>query len=139
MSSSEFPFISVMFGVIMGMGVVYILMALAIIIRVGTQQVKIYWLHVSWIIFMLLLHFHIWWGLWDLQKITSWNYFNYLFLLAGPVLLFVAVTIIIPDIQQSKKIDLQQFYFKNSTKFFLTLRISCCMGGITISGFFWTD
>ena len=112
----------VMFSVNMGIREVSILMALAIIIRVGTQQVQIFTGNMfSGSIFMLLLHFHIWWGLWDLQKIRLWNYFNYVFLLAGPVLLFVAVTIIIPDIQQSKKIDLQQFYFENSSKFFLNL------------------
>jgi hypothetical protein len=78
MSSSEFPFISVMFALIMGMGVVYILMAIAAIIRWGHKQVTPYWLHMAWIIFMLLLHFHVWWSLWDLQGVKSWHYFSYL-------------------------------------------------------------
>ena len=136
MRSSEFPFISVMFAVIMGMGVVYILMAIAAIIRWGHQQITPYWLHLSWIIFMLLLHFHVWWGLWDLQSVESWHYFSYLYLLSGPVLLFVAVSIIIPDIQQSEKIDLRQFYFDHSTRFFLTLTLAVIWGLLLYPVFF---
>lgn len=128
MTPMEFPFISVMFAVIMGMGVVYILIAIASIVRGYRQIFKPYWLHVAWIIFLLLLHFHVWWGLWDFQQITSWNYFTYLLLLSGPVLLFVAVAIIIPESQQSGNIDLQQFYFQSNSKFFLTLAFTVIWG-----------
>jgi hypothetical protein len=128
MTSMEFPFISVMFAVIMGMGVVYILIAIATIVRGYHRTITPYWLHLAWIIFLLLLHFHVWWGLWDFQQITNWNYFTYLFLLSGPVLLFVAVAIIIPDDRQSGNIDLRQFYFKTNSKFFLTLTFAVIWG-----------
>ena len=100
----------------------------ATIIRGYRQNIKPYWLHLAWIIFLLLLHFHVWWGLWDFQQVTTWNYFSYLFLLSGPVLLFVAVAIIIPEDQQAGKIDLQEFYFKTNTKFFLTLAFAVIWG-----------
>ena len=128
MESLVFTFISVMFAVIMGMGVVYILIAIATIIRGFRQMITPYWLHLVWSIFLLLLHFHVWWGIWDLQQITSWNYFTYLFLLSGPVLLLLAAAIITPDSQPSKKIDLRQFYFKNNSKFFLTLTFAVIWG-----------
>ena len=106
----------------------YILIALATIIRGFRQIITPYWLHIAWIIFLLLLHFHVWWGLWDLQQITSWNYFTFLLLLAGPVLLFVAVAIIIPENQPINNIDLRKFYFKNNAKFFLTLSFAVIWG-----------
>ena len=62
MNTSEFPFISVMFAVIMGMGVVYILLAIASIVRGIRDKYTPYWLHIAWIVFLLLLHFHVWWG-----------------------------------------------------------------------------
>ena len=128
MISVEFPFISVMFAVIMGMGVVYILIAIATIIRGFNRTITPYWLHLAWIVFLLLLHFHVWWGLWDFQQITSWNYFTYLFLLSGPVLLFVAVAIILPEDKQSANTDLHEFYFNNNSKFFLTLTFAVICG-----------
>jgi len=128
MTSMEFPFISVMFAVIMGMGVVYILIAIAKIIHGYRQDISPYWLHLAWIIFLLLLHFHVWWGLWDFQEVTSWNYFTYLLLLSGPVLLFVAVAIIIPEDKQQGKVNLRQFYFKTNVKFFLTLALAVIWG-----------
>ena len=94
MSTSDFSFILVMFAVIMGMGVVYILMAISTIIRGFGNGIKTYWLHTTWVFFLLLLHFHVWWGLWDFQDITEWNYFTYLFLLSGPILLFLSASIL---------------------------------------------
>jgi hypothetical protein len=138
MKSLEFPFISVMFAVIMGMGVVYILMAIAAIVRGFRRMMKLYWLHVAWIIFLLLLHFHVWWGLWDLQQTASWNYFTYLFLLAGPVLLVLAAAILIPDSHRPKDIDLRQFYFENNRKFFLTMTFAVIWGLSLYPVFFGT-
>ena len=128
MTSMEFPFISVMFAVIMGMGVVYILMAVASIVRGFHGTITPYWLHIAWIIFLLLLHFHVWWGLWDFQQVKSWNYLTYLLLLAGPVLLFVAAAIIIPEDRPSGNVDLQEYYYANSSKFFLTLSLAVIWG-----------
>lgn len=124
----EFPFITVMFAVIMGMGVVYILVAIATIIRGFRNRIIPYWLHMAWILFLLLLHFHVWWGLWDFQEVSSWNYFKYLLLLSGPVLLFVAAAIIIPEENTKNTINLQKFYFNNNTKFFLTLSFAVIWG-----------
>jgi len=117
-----------MFAVIMGMGVVYILMAIASIVRGISNKYKLYWLHLAWVFFLLLLHFHVWWGLWDFQEVTAWNYFKYLFFLSGPVLLFWSVALIIPDDRQSVENDLKQFYYKNSSKFFLTLSLAVVWG-----------
>jgi len=128
MSSSEFPFISVMFAVIMGMGVVYILMAIALIVRGLGTRYTLYWLHLAWVIFLLLLHFHVWWGLWDFQQVTSWNYFSYLFFLSGPVLLFWSVAMIIPDDRKSENIKLKEFYYEHSSKFFIALSLAVIWG-----------
>jgi hypothetical protein len=125
-----------MFGVIMGMGVVYILMAIAAIVRGFRSKITLYWLHLSWILFLLLLHFHVWWGLWDFQQITSWNYFSYLFLLTGPVLLFLSVSVIIPENPKSEKIDLREFYFRNNSKFFLVLTATVIWGLLLYPVFF---
>ena len=128
MNSMEFPFVTVMFAVIMGMGVVYLLVAVASMIRGYRKMFTVYWLHLAWIACLLLLHFHVWWGVWDLQEVSSWNYFGYLLLLSGPILLFVAVAIIIPEENIKNSIDLRQFYFNNNTKFFLTLTFAVIWG-----------
>lgn len=136
MNSSEFPFISVMFAVIMGMGVVYLLMAIATIVRGIGHEIKTYWLHTAWVLFMLLLHFHVWWSLWEFQQVEVWNYFTYLFLLSGPVLLFWSAALIIPEDKKHDKIDLKQYYFQNKSKFFLTLSLAVVWGMLLYPVFF---
>ena len=136
MNTSEFPFISVMFAVIMGMGVVYLLMAIATIVRGIGREIKTYWLHTAWVLFLLLLHFHVWWGLWEFQQVEVWNYFTYLFILSGPVLLFWSAALIIPEDKKHDKIDLKQYYFQNKSKFFLTLSLAVVWGMLLYPVFF---
>lgn len=136
MNTSEFPFISVMFAVIMGMGVVYLLMAIATIVRGIGHGIKTYWLHITWVLFLLLLHFHVWWSLWELQQVEVWNYFTYLFLLSGPVLLFWSAALIIPEDKKHAKIDLRQYYFQYHSKFFLTLSLAVVWGMLLFPVFF---
>lgn len=136
MNNFEFTFISVMFGVIMGMGVVYILIAIAEIIRGFGSEIKPYWLHTAWVFFLLLLHFHVWWGLWDFQNITEWNYFTYLFLLTGPILLFISAALIIPEDRNTSQINLKEYYYKNNSNFFVTLSLTVIWGMLLYPIFF---
>jgi len=136
MNSSEFPFISVMFAVIMGMGVVYLLIAIAAIVRGIEREIKTYWLHTAWVLFLLLLHFHVWWSLWEFQQVEAWNYFSYLFLLSGPVLLFWSAALIIPEDRNPRNIDLKHFYSENNSKFFLMLSFAVVWGMLLYPIFF---
>ncbi|KPK28932.1 MAG: hypothetical protein AMJ61_00010 [Desulfobacterales bacterium SG8_35_2] len=124
-----------MFAVIMGMGIVHLMIAIAALLQ-NELNVKIYWVHAAWLFFLLLLHFHVWWGFWDFRLVNSWNYFTYLFMLLGPVALFLAVKILIPEASQQEKLDMREFYYRVHRQFYTTMALAVLWGIMIYPVFF---
>ncbi len=61
MTVSAFPFLAVMFAVLLGMGVVRLITAVGEMVK-HRAQVRPYWLHGAWLSLLLLLYFHVWWS-----------------------------------------------------------------------------
>ena len=127
MNLPVFPFLAVMFAVLMGMGVVRLIMASAVLVR-GDEKIKPYWLHGAWLFFMLLIYLHVWWSMWDFRQVESWNYFSYIFLLSGPVILFLATNILLPELQSGNDFNFKDFYFRINRKYFLTMTFAVIWG-----------
>jgi hypothetical protein len=47
--------------------------------------------------FQFLLHILMWWSLWGVRGATDINFLMYVYLLAGPVLLYLGTSILAPD------------------------------------------
>ena len=127
MNASAFPFLAVMFAVLMGIGVVRLITAFGELIKRRTQ-IRPYWLHGAWLLLLLLLFFHVWWSFWDFRRATDWNYLTYLFLLVGPVALFTATTILIPDLGSEAAFDSRSYYFRVHRGFFVAMSVAVVWG-----------
>ena len=127
MKVSAFPFLSVMFAVLLGMGVVRLITAFGELIK-HRERVRPHWLHLAWLLLLLLLYFHVWWSFWEYREATRWNYLTYLFLLTGPVALFTAACLLIPDFSESSAVDSKSYYFSVHRGFFTAMSVAVLWG-----------
>ena len=110
--SASFVFIISLAAVVNGLGIVRWLNGLTEYIRRGERlNVKSY--HVFTLIagFQFLLHVLFWWSLWSIRGTATINFLSYLYLLLGPVFLFVGTASLIPE-PDSDHIDLRSHYFE---------------------------
>jgi len=127
MEPSVFPFLSAMFGVLVALGIARLISALASL-TTPREPIRVYWVHGAWILFVLLLYLHLWWSLWDLRAVDSWNYFKYLFLLLGPAALYMATSLLVPNPDREEGLDSREYYFRVQRKFFTSLAIVTVWG-----------
>jgi hypothetical protein len=127
MGASAFPFLLVMFAVLIGMGVVRLVTAIAMFLRDPAVH-RFYWVHFAWLGFTLLLYLHVWWSLWEFRNSGTWTYFTYLFMLVGPIVLFVATTVLIPDPDGTTGSDGRTIYYSVHRQFFGALAVAVVWG-----------
>jgi hypothetical protein len=105
-----FTFIVALAAVINGLGVVRIVSSLADYIRQRESlSVSVYWVYLMLVLFQLLAHILLWWALVGLREIGTINFLQYLHLLLGPTLLFLATSLLIPKISDNS-VDLRIEY-----------------------------
>ena len=99
------------------------------------KKVKWHWLPLlaAWYIFLIILYN--WWDLISIEDITEWM--NILFFIAyGHLLLliYLAVSTVLPDVAEKKEVDLRNYYFENH-RYFWGLMTAVVLLSISI-GFF---
>jgi hypothetical protein len=127
MESSSFPFLAVMFAVLMGMGVVQLITALGELVK-HRRAAQPYWLHAAWLCLLLLLYFHVWWSFWEFRLVAHWTYLKYLFLLTGPVALFAATSLLAPDLREPSRFDSRRHYYAVHRAFFAVMSVAVAWG-----------
>lgn len=89
---SAFEYVTVLISIILGLGITQILTGIADLIH-KSERAKVYWPHLIWILFVLLLHIQEWWVTYELKNYQSWRLPTFLFNMAYPVNLFVLDTL----------------------------------------------
>jgi hypothetical protein len=113
--SSTFVFVISLAAVVNGLGIVRWLTGFTEYIRRRSAlQITHYWVFSLVALFQFLLHVLFWWSLWNIRGSTTINFLSYLYLLCGPVLLFVGTAILSPELDEAK-IDLRKHYFQART------------------------
>jgi hypothetical protein len=109
--SYSFVFIIALAGVVNGLGIVRWLSGFTEFLRRRSSlRVPLYWVFTLTACFQFLLHILFWWSLWGMRGTATINFLSYLYLLSGPILLFVATALLMPDIDEDE-IDLRAHYF----------------------------
>jgi len=105
-----FTFIIALAAIINGLGIVRIVSGLGEYVRYReASSISNYWTYLMLALFQLLAHVLIWWSMVGLREIDSINFLQYLYLLLGPTLLFLATSLLIPDIS-NESVDLRTEY-----------------------------
>lgn len=109
--SASFVFIITLAGVVNGLGIVRWLTGFTEYLRRRSSlRVPLYWVFTLAACFQFLLHILFWWSLWGMRGSATVNFLSYLYLLSGPILLFVATALLIPNIDEDD-FDLRAHYF----------------------------
>jgi hypothetical protein len=104
-----FAFVITLAAVVNGLGIVRWLNDFADYLRQkDTLDVKVYWVFILAAGFQFLLHILLWWTLWSIRDSGSLNFLTYLYLLTGPVLLFLGTTLLSPRFDDDKGISLRE-------------------------------
>lgn len=115
--SSTFVFIISLAAVINGLGIVRWLTGFSEIIRRRTTlQVTHYWVYSLVALFQFMLHVLFWWSLWNLRGSSTINFLSYLYLLSGPILLFIGTATLSPELDDDS-VDLRKHYFHARTTY----------------------
>jgi hypothetical protein len=118
-----FAFIITLAAVVNGLGIVRLLTSFAEYLR-RQDQLKInhYWVFNLWIVFQFLLHILLWWSLWNTRVAEEFNFLNYLYLLSGPILLYLGTSLLVPSIDDPA-IDLRQHFYGIRVPYFTVAAI----------------
>ena len=96
---ASFAFIITLAAVVNGLGIVRWLTGLAEYLRRrDSLKIEHYWVFTLFAVFQFLLHILMWWSLWGVRGVSEINFLMYVYLLAGPVLLFLGTSVLAPDI-----------------------------------------
>lgn len=123
---SSFEYVTVLISIILGLGITHILTGIADLIH-KSERVTLYWPHIIWVLFVLLLHIQEWWLLYELKNYQPWRLPTFLFIMAYPVNLFLLARLLFPFALKGKLIDLKLFYYQNYRKIFLIFSFSAIL------------
>jgi len=108
---ASFAFIITLAAVVNGLGIVRWLTALAEYLRhSNTLNLRHYWIFGLLAPFQFLLHILMWWSLWGVRGAEEINFLMYVYVLAGPVLLYLGTSVLVPSIDEDM-VDLKTHYF----------------------------
>ena len=130
--------VALMFITILSMGIGNILGSLADIFNHATcsRRGRV---HVSWIVLLLLVHFNLFWQTKEILDVENWEFGGFLLTIAGPVLLFLATSILLTDPPEGDREDLTSFFVGLGRRFFLffaLLQVWVIGVGFTLTGSF---
>ena len=111
LSQDVFAYVIALAAVVNGLGLVRLMGGVGDYLRMRRKLTLIpYWPHVISAIFQLLLHILLWWSVLGLKAAGNITFLTYLYLLAGPGLLFLATSVIVPDVS-GDSLDLRPQYY----------------------------
>ena len=113
-----FAFIIALAAVVNGLGMTRLLFGLAEYLRRrGHFEISHSGLFGAWASLQFILHILLWWQLWTVQQATTLTFLTYLYLLLGPILLFLGTSLLLPDLPEGS-LDLGEHYAEARKPFF---------------------
>ena len=88
--------VRIIIAIVTGLSVTRLLTGLARFIQHPGQE-RIYFVHLGWVLFLLLAVIHFWWFEFGLSRVDRWTFEIYFFILCYAILFFVICVILFPD------------------------------------------
>jgi len=107
-----------MFVMVLSIGIGNLLMALSGLIDHRTES-RHHWIPTSWLLLMLLQHLNLFWHTLEILETEEWRFGTFLYIVTGPILLFLALGLILPAPEAGERGDPVAQYVRVARKFFL--------------------
>lgn len=130
-----FSHLSVLISIILGLGLSHLLSRVGELFQARAahgQRVKVYWVQMTWVVIVFLAHVQLWWALflWT-ERLKSASFFDFLLVLLGPVTLFLASRIVLPDLEDTPTVDLKEYFHAIRPWFFTVLALYPIVAALT--------
>ena len=122
MEVSNSLLVAIMFVMILSIGIANILASLASKIDFSSKQTNP-GIWVSWLILLLLAHFNMFWHTIAIISIEEWAFAGFLYIVTGPILIFFATDLMLPEPSHPESSDLRAHYFTVSRRFFYIIAV----------------
>jgi multisubunit Na+/H+ antiporter MnhG subunit len=116
-----FDFLMVLVSIIIGFGMTEVLAGSARLLR-ARNNTKPYWLHTVLVLGVFITLLTMWWEAWGLQSETEWSFLGLIFMLSGPVGLYLIASLSFPD--QVEDHDFREYYYQNASLIWMVAGIS---------------
>lgn len=113
--------VAMMFVMILSIGIASILGALASIVQTPSRD--LHWLPVAWIVLLLFSHLDLFWHTVLIVAVEDWHFTGFLYMLCGPVLLFLAANVLVTESTEGESVMLLKHYLEVSPYFFALLAL----------------
>jgi hypothetical protein len=119
---SAFKHVVVPIGVVVGLGVARTMTQASHYIQ-HRERVRFSLGHALWCSVLFLWFVGLWWIAWGLRNVDAelWSFFTLIFLLLGPCLMFLAASLLLPDLPDVGELDLGARLEALARPFFLCL------------------
>jgi hypothetical protein len=81
---------------------------------------QLYAVHTGWVVLLLLVHFNLFWNMIDIFSLETWRFHDFLYVIAGPIVLFFATHVILAHGDDG---EMREHYYSVSRQFFLFLAL----------------
>ena len=88
-----FEYLSVGYSIVLSLVVVRLLGGLP----AALDRERRYWVHVLWLIYVLVRVLAFWWSFWSYREVATWSFFSFALVLLLPGLLYMMAVALIPD------------------------------------------
>lgn len=128
MEVSNAMLVSMMFVMVLSIGIGNILMSLSALID-RRSQATAHWIPTTWLLLLLLQHLSLFWNTLAILEAREWDFAGFLYIVAGPVVLFLATALMLPGAGDESS-DPSTHYFQVAPRFYalLALLMLWCIG-----------
>jgi hypothetical protein len=126
---SPFEHLSVLISIIIGLGIARLLSRVSLLVQ-AHRRVRLYWLSLLWTVLVFTVQVEWWWASFEFRQQMEWNFFFFLFVLLSPVTLYLAATLVLPEIKDGKSYNLRDYYFRTRQWLFLFLALGTALDAI---------
>ncbi len=120
---SAFEYVSILVSIILGLGITQILSSFSDLLY-HYKEVKFYWPHTLWVLFILFLHIQDWFITYQLKDKLVWTLPELFFILLYPITLFITVKMLLPSNESDKGTDMKVYCRSHYPVIFFILGIA---------------
>ena len=122
MEVSSSLLVAMMFVMVLSIGIGNILMGLSSLLSQRSPR-EIDWLPTSWVLLLLLQHLNMFWHTLTILEAEEWGFGGFLYVVTGPILLFLATSLLLADPVYAGPSDAREHYFRVARRFFSIMAV----------------
>jgi hypothetical protein len=111
-----FEYIALLASIVIALGITRVFTGFGRILQIR-NEIKIYWVHLLWVVNVFLWLLLNWWILYRWRIFDVWSFFLFIFVLISPMIAFLLSVLLLPEPIESG-INLKDYFYNNAKWFF---------------------